>query len=193
VEQFLDTWLETVRPSVAASTWTPYEGLLRLHALPSIGRLRLSRLGAFNLEQLYSGRIKAGLSPTTVLQLHRVLHHALRDAVRWSLVPRNVSELVSPPRRASYEFRVLSSEQARTFLQAVKGDRLEALYVLAITTGMRELVFPNSVGRPINVCNRYDAAASGGGPRWPLRRPARPATWWSRWWSGGDRMTLSRS
>ncbi len=133
MEQFLDTWLETVRPSVAASTWTPYEGLLRLHALPSIGRLRLSRLGAFNLEQLYSGRIKAGLSPTTVLQLHRVLHHALRDAVRWSLVPRNVSELVSPPRRASYEFRVLSSEQARTFLQAVKGDRLEALYVLAIT------------------------------------------------------------
>lgn len=32
-------------------------------------------------------RIKAGVSPTTVLQLHRLLHHALRDAVRWSLVP----------------------------------------------------------------------------------------------------------
>ena len=86
--------------------------------------------------------------------------------MRWSLVPRNVSELVSPPRRASYEFRVLSSEQARTFLQAVKGDRLEALYVLAITTGMRELVFPNSVGRPINVSNFL--------PRdfYPLLKPA---------------------
>jgi integrase len=127
-----------VRPSITDSTWTRYETLLRLHAVPFIGWLRLSRLGAFNLEQPYTGRIKAGLSPTTVLQLHRVLHHALRDTVRWNLVPRNVSELVTTPRRASYEFRVLSPGQARAFLQAVKGDRLEALYVLAIPTGMRQ-------------------------------------------------------
>ncbi len=138
VQQFVDNWLETVKPSITVSTWTRYEALLRLHALPFIGRLRLGRLGPFHLEQLYTARTKAGLSPTTVLQLHRVLHHALRDAVRWSLVPRNVSELVTPPRRARYDFRVLSSDQARTFLHAVKGDRLEALYVLAITTGMRE-------------------------------------------------------
>ena len=79
-----------------------------------------------------------GLSPTTVLQLHRVLHHALRDAVRWSVVPRNVSDLVTPPRRALHEFRVLSPNQARVFLRALEGDRLQALYVLAITTGMRQ-------------------------------------------------------
>jgi integrase len=138
VQQFLETWLQTVKPSVADSTWTRYEGLLRLHAVPFIGRLRLGRLGPFHLEHLYTERIKAGLSATTVLQLHRLLHHALRDAVRWSLVPRNVSELVTPPRRARYDFRVLSSDQARAFLEAVKGDRLEALYVVAITTGMRE-------------------------------------------------------
>jgi integrase len=138
VQQFVDTWLETVKPSVTESTWTRYEALLRLHALPCIGRLRLGQLGPFHLELLYAGRIKAGLSPTTVLQLHRILHHALRDAVRWSLVPRNVSELVTAPRRASYEFRVLSPAEARVLLQAVKRDRLEALYVLAITTGMRQ-------------------------------------------------------
>jgi integrase len=127
-----------VRPSITDSTWTRYEGLLRLHALPFIGRLRLGRLGPFHLEQLYTGRIKAGLSPTTVLQLHRVLHHALRVAVRWSVVPRNVSELVTPPRGASHEFRVLSPDEARAFLRAVEGNRLEALYILAITTGMRQ-------------------------------------------------------
>jgi integrase len=73
-----------------------------------------------------------------VLQLHRVLHHALRDAKRWGLVQRNVSELVTPPRRARFEFRVLSADEAQAFLRAVRGDRLEALYVMAITTGMRE-------------------------------------------------------
>jgi integrase len=138
VQQFLDTWLETVRTSITDSTWTRYENLLRRHATPFIGRLRLGRLLRFHLEQLCVGRIKAGLSPTTVLQLHRVLHHALRDATRWSLVPRNVSDLVTPPRKAPYDFRVLLADQARAFPQAVKGDRLEALYVLAITAGMRQ-------------------------------------------------------
>jgi integrase len=138
VQEFLGTWLETVKPSITDSTWTRYEGLLRLHALPFIAHLRLGRLGPFHLEQLYMGRMKAGLSPTTVLQLHRVLHHALRDAVRWSVVPRNVSDLVTPPRRARYEFCVLSADQAQALVRAVEGDRLEALYVLAITTGMRQ-------------------------------------------------------
>jgi integrase len=138
VQQFFETWLASVKRSVAFSTWQRYETLIRLHATPSIGPLRLARLSPLHLEQLYSGRLDAGLSPTTVLQLHRVLHHALRDAMRWNPMQRNVSELVTPPRKAHYEFQVISSQQARTFLEAVKGDRLEALYVLAITTGMRE-------------------------------------------------------
>jgi integrase len=79
--------------------------------------------------------VRAGLSPTTVLQLHRILHHA---AMRWNLVARNVAELVTPPRKASHDFLTFTPEQARRFLDAVKGDRLEALYILALTTGMRE-------------------------------------------------------
>jgi hypothetical protein len=41
VQQFLETWLQTVRPSITDSTWTRYEALLRLHAVPFVGRLRL--------------------------------------------------------------------------------------------------------------------------------------------------------
>jgi integrase len=138
VHQFFGARLDSIRRSVAPSTWTRYESLIRLHALPSIGRVRLARLTPIHLEQLYANRLKACQSRTTVLQLHRVMHHALRDAMRWSLVPRNVSELVTPPRRARYEFRVLSPDEAQRFLRAVRGNPLEALYVLAITTGMRE-------------------------------------------------------
>ena len=35
------------------------------------------------------------------------------------------------------EMRPLSADEARRLLEAAKGDRLEALYVLAVTTGMR--------------------------------------------------------
>jgi integrase len=106
--------------------------------VPHIGKVRLTKLGARHLDQLYGGLVRAGLSPTTVLQLHRVLHHALRDAIRWNLITRNVAELVTPPRKAHQDFVTFTPEQARRFLDAVKGDRLEALYILALTSGMRE-------------------------------------------------------
>lgn len=51
---------------------------------------------------------------------------------------RNVAELVDPPRPTRHEMAVFSPEQARAFLAAAADNRLEALYVLAITTGMRQ-------------------------------------------------------
>ena len=54
------------------------------------------------------------------------------------LILRNVTEAVKAPRPEKKEVRPLSPEQARTLLEVVKGDRLEALYMLAITTGMRQ-------------------------------------------------------
>ncbi len=66
-----------------------------------------------------------------------MLHRALKDAVRWGLVARNVCDLVSPPRRAHYEFKSLTKEQAQQLLTALHGHNMEALFVLALTTGMR--------------------------------------------------------
>jgi integrase len=138
VEQFLRAWLRSVEPSVGPRTWIRYEELIRRQAVPHIGKVRLTRLGARHLDQLYGDLVRAGLSPTTVVQLHRILHHALRDAIRWNLVARNATELVTPPRKARHDFVTFTPDQARCFLEAVKGDRLEALYILALTTRMRE-------------------------------------------------------
>jgi len=57
--------------------------------------------------------------------------------VRWSLIPRNPTDAVKAPRPAHEEMRPLSLEEARRLLDAAQGDKLEALYVLAVTTGMR--------------------------------------------------------
>jgi integrase len=70
--------------------------------------------------------------------IHTTLRKALQQAVSDDILPRNVCEAVKAPRRVKKEMRVLTPEQVRTFLEAAKGDRLESLYVLAITTGLRE-------------------------------------------------------
>ena len=51
---------------------------------------------------------------------------------------RNVADLVDPPRNRHFEIATLTAEQARAFLDAAAGNRLEALFVLAVTTGMRQ-------------------------------------------------------
>jgi integrase len=60
--------------------------------------------------------------------------------MRWGKVLRNVSDSVEPPRATTSqraEMATWSATQLRTFLGHVRGDRLEAAWVLAATTGMR--------------------------------------------------------
>jgi integrase len=64
-------------------------------------------------------------------------HKALSQAVKWSLIPRNVTEDVKAPRSVAEEIKPLDREQTKTLLEAAHGDRFEALYVLAVTTGLR--------------------------------------------------------
>jgi integrase len=78
-----------------------------------------------------------GLSASTVQKIHHILHKALSQAVKWDLIPRNPADAVTAPRPATEEMRPLSVEETRRLLEAAKEDRLEALYVLAVTTGMR--------------------------------------------------------
>jgi integrase len=66
------------------------------------------------------------------------LHKALKQAVHDGLVPRNVTEAVKAPRQSRNEIPTLTREQVRIFLSSAKVDRLEALYLLAIHTGLRQ-------------------------------------------------------
>jgi integrase len=95
-------------------------------------------LEARHLDALYADRLSAGQSPSSVHQLHAVLHRALKYAARMDLVVRNVADLVDAPRVVRKEMRALSMEQSHLFLDAAAEDPQEALWTLAITTGMRQ-------------------------------------------------------
>ena len=139
VGAFLDRWLcDVAEPTVRPSTYTRYREILLGHVAPTLGQRPLAKLTPQDLSALYTSKLREGLAPRTVGHIHRVLHRALRDALRWGLVARNVCDAVSPPKVPRAEMQVLTPEQARDLLAAAAGDPLEALYVLAITTGMRQ-------------------------------------------------------
>jgi integrase len=139
VGEYLDRWLtDSVMDTVRLTTYQGYERICRLHVKPSLGRVRLKDLTAVHVRGLYRERLETGLAPRMVQLVHVTLHKALKQGVMDGLIPRNVTEAVKAPRPEKKEIRPLSPEQARTLLEAVKEDRLEALYTLAITTGMRQ-------------------------------------------------------
>ncbi len=137
VRDYVEQWLEAIAPSIRPSTHRRYADMVRLHVLPVLGEVRLARLSAAHLQRLYADRLATGLSPTTISNLHFMIHRALEQAVRWGLTARNVTDAVDPPRRATPDAKTWDSRQVVAFLAATKGDELEALWRLALMTGMR--------------------------------------------------------
>jgi integrase len=83
-------------------------------------------------------RMPRPLAPRTVQHIHATLRVALQCAVRWGVVARNVATLVDAPRVPHPEMQPLNPDQARNFLEAMRGDRLEALYSVAMAIGLRQ-------------------------------------------------------
>jgi len=139
VGEYLDRWLSnSVKDTVRERTYERYEEIIRLHIKPALGQLKLKALTPAHVQDFYRDRLDTGLSPATVQKIHVILHKSLSQAVSWSLVPRNVGEAVKAPRPAPKEMQPLSPDEARRLLDTAGGDSLEALYVLAIHTGMRQ-------------------------------------------------------
>jgi integrase len=139
VGDYLDRWLaDTVKGTVRTSTYERNEEIVRLHIKPSLGRVGLKKLTPTHVRGLYSEKLDSGLASATVRRIHSTLHKALSQAVSDGIVPRNAAH-VKAPRPAPEEIRPLSEDEARAILDAARqsGERFEALYVLAITTGLR--------------------------------------------------------
>src|SRR3712207_4345318 len=140
VEEYLRRWLsDSVRDTVRQRTYERYESIVQVHLIPAIGRIKLKTLTPAHVRGLYRAKLDAGLAPRSVLHIHRSLSKALKQATDDGLIPRNVAGLVKPPRPRREEIRPLDREQVRTLFEAASAsrDRLEALYVVAVTTGMR--------------------------------------------------------
>jgi integrase len=98
----------------------------------------LAKLTPQDVQKLINRKLAAGLSPRRVQYIHAVLRIALGEAERFGSVARNVAKLVKAPKVDQPEIDPFTPEEARAFIQAIQGERLEALYTLAIATGLRQ-------------------------------------------------------
>jgi integrase len=138
VAKFLTQWLESsVKPTVRVTTFDSYKRAVEKHINPILGGLQLAKLAPAAVQAMV-GKLEANGKGTDTRRIARiVLHRACKQALRWGMIPRNPVDAVEAPRVARREMHVWTTEQAQAFLGAAKGDRLEALYVVALDSGMR--------------------------------------------------------
>jgi integrase len=139
IGEYLDVWLKrSVYGSVRQSTYDRDTNLVNNHIKPVLGSLKLKKLNSAHVQNFYRNRLDTGLSASTVRKIHDILRRGLAEAVDWHLTQRNVADVVKPPRPVPKEIVALSTDETRRLLDAAAEDRLEALYVLAVHTGMRQ-------------------------------------------------------
>jgi integrase len=141
---YLDEWLAGVRPALKPSTAKSYAEIIRWYVNPRVGAVALADLNAFHLRGLYadlleSGSVRTGgrLAPATVRAVHRVLRKACNDALHAGLIARSPMTGVRPPRQSTPEMQTWTADEVHRFLTATLHDRLFALWVLELATGMR--------------------------------------------------------
>ena len=148
---YLVRWLDTVKEGrIRAGTLHDYRAMVRRYierppeGAPPIGSIRLDRLAPAAFEALYAFLWKeTGLSPRSLQYLHSILRQALGHAVGTGALVRNPTDAVKPPRQdraggtPEKKMRAMSREEARRFLEASKGDRYAALWVVLLMGGIR--------------------------------------------------------
>lgn len=146
---YLERWLEYKAGRVEPETVERYRELLTDYVIPRIGHVKVQKLKPLHLVDLYAalgreGRRRRrrkdgapeGLSPRTILHVHRAINGALRQAVKWHVVAANVALAVDPPAVPEVPMVTLSHEQARTLMAGADG-LMRALVHVALATGMR--------------------------------------------------------
>lgn len=135
---YLDKWISTIQNNLRSTTVRRYEVSCRLHITPTLGGVKLAKLNPLQLQDLYEQKLDEGLSPRTVQIIHATLYKSLKQAVKYQLIPINVAASAQPPKAPRKEVVPMTTKQVKRLLSAASNDRLEALYVLAVTAGIRQ-------------------------------------------------------
>jgi integrase len=178
VGEYLERWIEgPLKGSVAKKTHDDYAHMARRHLIPALGRLKLHKLTAEHLDELYAKKLADGLSARTVTYIHSTIRVALQRAVKKRLVPYNVARDADPPPTGdeAEEKTVLTMGQLSNFFKAAAEteDRFEALFVVGALAGPRpqellghkwqDLTLPEEAGKPgaMEIRRRVSSSSAG--------------------------------
>ena len=140
VKQWLETWLTDYTDNVKESSRTRYRQDVQNHILPALGAVKLTALTPDMCQKLYNGlsRGEGALSAKSVKNVHGVLHHALKQAVRLGYIRMNPTEACTLPRIEKARIEPLDAPEISRLLDVLGEDVYSDVLRVDLFTGMRE-------------------------------------------------------
>ena len=138
LKSYLLDWLEIHSTQLKPASERRYRQIARDYVYPFIGKKLLCDLTVFDVERLYQKLLADDVSVRNVRYVHSLLHRSLKDAQKRGIVGYNAAHGARQPKLTQKEMIILDEDQVMRFFIGVKGHRLEALFHLAIKTGMRQ-------------------------------------------------------
>ena len=150
VEQWVNTWYELYsKPNIRESTQDYYQRFIRLHIIPHIGHIKLTKLTSRDIQKMYNevrehGRTRKeqkektpGLSNAYVRGMHTMLHNCLDQAVKEKLIPYNPSDDCIIPKLQKEEMKILKPEDMAAYLKEADQRGVLPMFFLVLCTGLR--------------------------------------------------------
>ena len=140
---WLDTWMRVYKKnSIRPTTYSSYTQSINSHIKPALGNIELQKLRPEHIQtmlnDLSKGSIKKiALAPWTVTKAKNIMSGAMEQAMRNRIIPYNPVKATVSPKLEQKEICVMTEDEQKQFMSALKGHRLEALFLLTLATGMR--------------------------------------------------------
>ena len=139
LKDYLKQWQETsLKGRVDDKTYESYVYQLEHYIVPELGNRPICQITPMVIQKHYrTMQVDQELSPRTIRYTHSVLSNALKQAVKWRMLPKNPCDDVDLPKKNSQEMKAMSSEEVKSFIKTAKNHRLKVLFELMIATGLR--------------------------------------------------------
>ena len=150
LSEWLDKWLnECMTGTVRESTLKGYRYHIEAYIKPNLGHKQIAFITTADVQKMYNKLKKQGrlnehpickyeLSDSMVVDIHRVLHKAMKTAVQEHLIPSNPTEKTVRPKTVKKEMKVLTNEQLDKFLKVIDiEEQWRDFFYTELTTGLR--------------------------------------------------------
>lgn len=134
---WLEIWLNEYCGAIKAGTLKAYADNVKNHIKPALGAVRLCELQPHGVQRFVNGLQRKALSPKSIKNIHGVLCKALSEAVRIKYLASNPASGCILPKVIREEIHPFEAEEISAFMNAIKGNPSEAIFFVALNTGMR--------------------------------------------------------
>lgn len=147
--EFMKDWLEDKKTNVKRRTWENYCGLVNNHILPirknskdknvGLGDHEVGGMTPRHIQDLYNHLFETGsLSDENIQKCHTLINESMKLAKAWKMISDNPVDVVKRPTARKKEMQVWSKEESHQFLKAAADDPLYIVFLIALSTGMRQ-------------------------------------------------------